>query len=638
MMIIDTHQELDLHLGDYFRDIGSVPPDVRHSSIQDLLGKYPFESADRSPGGEEGGTERTQVGFSLIRQRIKDHLAPTYLVANYWNPLDGRRRSIFWRANWAESTNYREMLINAYLFYLLTFAGEGRRCDQVYTLTHYLARVAQHKAIVVTTFRHTLVDAGTRVIIPAGGDLSRLDDKLGLGEIVAAATEESTKISLALLEGNLGELLSRRQAVHWSLLDKNGIATRALETIDESFSSLDRRANSALIALHSRLARDLAGAGGERLSLKQVAVIVASQQLWRKVVDASATRYMYALPVQLGRETCVLTLGTRRLLSRSRLLFAQQLARSLFSHPLIEDHQSRAVDQEVLHRNNVFRRFLSHSFPKILIVPAKQELRRLKKTWLAEEGAGASLLSYVARLECLFSHYELLLQSFEPASSEEGVFRIRPQAIDWAADVEPTLTAAFEMLRQNRLSPELQSRMSLDLDVDRKVAFRFDPAVLVEILFNLLGNAVQQLTPSDVIENSQRGRVNVFFKAIPQRPGWIVTGVEDMAGGFNESKLDDFRRLQLRLSRIPRLRFLGEIDRALGWELQKTAKEERLGIGLTYCLAQVIALRWHPAFKRSGSIDITTARGVGSRIAVTVPSATQDHGTLVEPREREVGT
>lgn len=281
---------------------------------------------------------RLEERVRRLRELLAPHFAPSYMVANYWSPIDGRRRSMVMRPS-PSATDRLKIVAEAYAFYALTYAGE-EQTDKLWSMVHYASIRAPRKRGILVHYQDA-AESGPEdegLLVPQAIQDSLLD-KLGITD----------SISNVLLNGRIAEVdladalyrvLSNSPGDHWpDIADFASLTIGAFRKRAKSLpKDLQTYTQKALAYLSSLF-------DGKGLTEEQACFMVATHLLWRRVCPA---QFMYGFPAYVGNTCCILTMGTDEPLSSDLRIALSDLTYNLFVHPLFLDHPVRHA-RSVLH-------------------------------------------------------------------------------------------------------------------------------------------------------------------------------------------------------------------------------------------------------------------------------------------------
>lgn len=554
-----------------------------------------------------------------LRKRLSISVDADYAVASYWSPVDSRRHTVIHGREVAgQSREYR--LRCAYAFYAVTFAGLSRN---LFSLIQFIAERAVRKTGITTVFAD---EAGTESLV--GNQPVLRIGASAIPEVFEAAgfraflqSLEETGLSAAEVEAALAGTLRNATGVAWQ--DVAGLA----DAFVEQFQSACDRLAIASRADTANACATLSEALGTPVSPEQFLFIVGTQLLWR---EAFPTNLMYSFPVSLvGSDSmagtcCVLTVGTSAVLTPAQETVLALVARSLFFEPLVHDYAWRHSDTEsramATRRMHIYRRLLGHNLPKFLIRPSATELRRIEQQLEYGVAADRSLMAAAAqRLRFLFRHYDAVLAAIMKSTTMEQTFSEPAKAIALSELVTSNAGVAIDIMR-NRVGENLRRTVSLSLDIAPDVRALAHPEFVIEMLFNLISNAVEALDPVVVDSDPNRGIIRVRL-CVDETARVVVLTVADRGVGMHPEARRRFEAAAQSLRDASRLTFWECADRLVEEALVDQAHDEHMGIGLLFCALYLLSLRWQPGVLLPGDVRIMSIVGDGTEIALTLPQS-----------------
>ncbi len=610
--------ESDEIIGNVFRTTDRLDPRSRHLLYGPLLKQpgftsvgldsnaIPNEIARVHPDHWEDLLQKIDVDFHKLLQRFN----PTYTVASYWSPIDSRRRSVVHCQNF-ETDRRREVIANALAFYLLTFSGAS--CG-LFTLIHYISTKAPQKHGITTCFLETTPPQESTAWLHISPAVHGLVDELGISELIQKRLVNSSDYTSEKLDAALSKILLNGDAAG----DEHTLASFVSDAI-ESFEKrlIGLKAESRiLIKKQQRILQDFFG--DEDIDFTKTAFMMATQLLWRR---ACCSQLMYAFPTYVSSTCCVLTMGTNRELSTLDLLAASNVARSLFVHPLLLDYGINEANREAERQNNVFRRFLGHNLPKIIISPVTVELENIKCALEDDSQPKIEDAIHAAnRLQALVEHYENLLVAFMPGH-REGFFTGPVEQFEFGDDVWPKVEIAFELMKSRILHAGLRKKLQLRSKIPSPCVIAGHSAFLTEILFNLIGNAVDSVSPVKFEHDPSRGVIEVAVSCpTPDDSSHFVQiRICDRGEGFLPEDLEQRLAVFQRLKDATREEFWSVVDTLLGLGVEQSAREEHMGMGLVLCAAYLRSLEWQAEINRQGRLELASTNGEGSTISIFLP-------------------
>ena len=618
MQFIDESDEI---IGEAFRVSTDIDPHLRHLLYAPLLQRddFQFLGVDSNIITADLKAHITQHSWTKFESRIRQfhdlvrRFEAKYIVLSYWSPIDSRRRSIVHRPLIPPEA-VRQVMADAFAFYALTFAGAAEEPgQQLYSVIHYTSLRAPQKRGIATCFLDALPSLSASACLHIPPPLHDLPDALGFTEVIRDVLH-SAEITTGEIEDALRRLLLNADADGTSNLNAFGC-----HALHEFRARLPFLSPEHRLMIEGRVNVLQAFFGDDQIDFTATAFMIATQLLWRR---ACPCELMYAFPTYVTNTCCVLTMGADRALAGLDVLALSSVARSLFLHPLLLDYSIKEAQAEAVRRNNVFRRFLGHNLPKIIISPVTAELENIKFALLEDDEPDVeTAIAAANRIETLFEHYENLLIAFMPSERREGFFTGPVELFDFNVDVLPRVQIAFELMRSRLLSANLRKVLQLKVTAPPSCMILGHRTFLTEILFNLISNAVDSIDPIKAKTDMSRATVElgVDLPDTDHPSQFVEIRVRDQGEGFPEAELKKHRRVSERLQAARQQEFWSVVDDLLEQSVDQDAREEHMGMGIVLSMAYLRSLQWQPDIHAAGSLDVVTTEGEGSTVSIFLP-------------------
>lgn len=587
-----------------------------------------------------------------ISNILWSNFKPTYTVANYWSPIhnDIRRSIAFKRTECAEKAS--DTIMYACIFYALTYKG---RDFNLRSLVQYINDVNSHKRGLFTCIPSDHCEFSTdktevfcnncnipkesrdRWICFPRSIQENLIDQLGVEKLIeemklhAIENEIFEKMLSNLLEGGgIDEF------------DSCGTIASFAENILASWSARYASLSSDLKNFFEVTTNHLQQFFSEeqktyigQINAEQACFILATHLLWHRACCHSETNFMYIFPTHVSEVTdscCVLTMGTQTKMSSIQELAATRLARSFFIHPLLLDFKQAAQINTEIRQLQSHTRLIGHNFPKILDVPAINQLMRiqnaLKKLQLTQlpNNMLSEIEDRITVLLSIFEHNESLLTAVLGSISPHNFFSQAPKI--FAVGHIFAQLQGIQNLYKEKASKVWETPIE-DL-FNFEIKANWDSVVnlkmlghlcyLREALINITINSFEQIENRNLIANSDSPIINISANLSKDSNGnsCLLVVVEDKAGGFKEDKIIKAKAKRDLLYNIKNeLQFNSTLCN-LVFEKITGDNDEMQGLGLLFCAAYLRALEWVKDIGRPGFIDfINTTEGC--RIVLTIP-------------------
>lgn len=627
--------EMDEIAGDFFRKFEVKDPGKRYllsySFTQfpgfELFGRRLKNLIDEVSQSMEpkDWDDMNQKGAS-INKELGALLEPTYTNASYWSPIDELRHSIANRVKIPKNKR-KYALACAYAFYGMTFLGEKVQ-PKLLSIVHYTALLATKKRGLLTCFKKELITDKSQQWIHILPQFHNLLDELGISQLINKNFIENEEISEDALDEQLSRMLINDPLDPWEDLDGilsvilSNFINNALSLRPESHRFIESTRNFFQSFFHE----ENSDIEEQQISFKQACFMVLTQLLWR---EACPSQFMYTFTTHVKNNCCILTIGTNKILNSDLLLLLNNFARSLFVHPLLLDYSTKLARSEAIQRINIFRRFLGHNLPKILILPSVVEATKIIDVLKdSHNNEINSAIVSAERLKLLFNHYENILIAFTPDKNEQTLFTGNLMPIDFEQDIYPKAMLIFELMREKRLNENLRNKLKLIPHFHSKRTFIGNQTFLVEIVFNLISNAVAAINPLDIEANPKRAEIHLSFEFEGDESSFVLITVKDFGIGFEKEAYNNFCKICKIITETTEIDFLTTLDGILTKNSMNTTHEDHLGVGLILSVAYLRSLEWHPQIKRSGKIEINTQKKSGSSLTVFWPNVYSDEFVL----------
>ncbi len=635
-----AQEQLDSVLGDLFSHLRNLPPEQRVQIATSLLEVGHLQTAFGSGAlnkllGEVKATntaKKRATTADTIKEDINrihamfGDLGLSYLSANYWSPTVSYRQSMVACEPAFFDTPLRKRY--AIAFFDVTSRAEQRATDlsivsrkNYFSLVQYLAKHAQRPLTTLTTFGRTYVDVSTRSSEVA----IHIDNDPDTGPPFARALADHVQ-RLALGAESQGDkkmlddcLLRGKPSERSSWLERLG---EEYEDVFEQAFMETEKSDAQISDLHELTTELRRKFGDNELTAKQVAFLLAMQVLWQRAFQGS---HLYAFPTVVNKERSILTAGaTVDIQDRDRL---SNFGRSLFSNLLFLDYAS----EQVAGVRRAYDSFVAHNLPKLVFAPATAELEVIGRKLEHNRDLAAAdvneVIHEVDRLKTLFGHYESLmgrLRMFN-ADPEHPGLPTRAESTNFERDIQRSLELMFEVLQGRVLDPDLRDQVKLAFNGGEHQQFSADREIVIEILVNLISNAVDAIGPGLLADGPQRAIVQV---SVARTSAGIQFSVRDHGEGFDLTKLLALRKKIKEFRDADQDRWRTLVDDILDRHDLAMNSLERSGVGLLLSIAYLNQLRWDGEYRnRPGDIIVESATENGSRlddgteITINIPDA-----------------
>lgn len=262
-----------------------------------------------------------------IAELLAQVVSPTYVVINYWSPIDRRRHTVTYRPPLSTHERERTVLAHYYAFFALTLSGP----PNYYSLMHYIAEAARWKRGLGACYAETLPNRcpGRWWHLPKSAHQPLLQ-ALGLYGMIESRLL-SDGISTDKLLSALQRALVNAEDSGWD--DINEFSRDAIALFAQARPAL----SPSLTAMIERTRDSLSAFFEASFSFEQALFLAATHILVARVCP---TTYVNAFAVPVADTCCVLTVGTTDPPDpdSAPYLALGQIARSVFTHPLLLDY------------------------------------------------------------------------------------------------------------------------------------------------------------------------------------------------------------------------------------------------------------------------------------------------------------
>jgi signal transduction histidine kinase len=559
----------------------------------------------------EAARQALQGHLDELGSILRNHLRADYVAASYWSPADRLRHTVI-RHPLPPRGLAGGRLASAFAFYVLTFGGAAK---ELHSVVQFIAERANAKFGLATEFsevEHSVTLRESVWVLP----VKTADAALTELGFTAFAKELRDAMSISELRDGLGLALRSSGA-----RPRHDVVERATRFV----SGFGRRAATASADLRRAgeiAAERLSVAFGISLSIDQALFMIGTQALWRQ---ACPTQFMYAFPTVAANTACIMTVGVRQPLGPEAYSIVAFLARTLFLHPLLRDYAWKQARQEAeglaVRRMQLFRRLLGHNLPKFLIRPAATELRRIERLIdnQADNRIPAELHATVKRLRFLLGHYDTVLAAVMSSTTLKSSFGTQQtKSFDLFEVIRPQSELALDVMR-HRASPLLQGSLRLKLTSRGPAEVEAHEVFVIEVLFNLLSNAIEAISPTDVAEEPSRAVIDVEVDG-ESEAAYVSLRIRDRGIGMSEAALRSFRDASRHLENAAsQEEFWKRADGLVEKRVLSEANEEHMGLGLLYCITYMRSLAWQSAVGEAGNADLSSSRSKGTEIRLRFP-------------------
>jgi signal transduction histidine kinase len=622
-------ERLDELVGVVFAKTKDLSANLRYRLFVPLLQSTEFESLglDSKIINDELRNELGQCVWDDVGNNIKyindymGHIATiSYIVISYWNPIDKHRRSIVFRKSDSVASHHRAILC-ACLFYGLTFLGPKQEAP-IYSLVHYISERATHKTTVFTDFsnHNEYYSAGTVVSIP--DQCHNLLHILGIEDILSGMSISGSRDSCKSYGFELQNLLLEGHSA--TINDElTTVVDRAIGLFMQNVLTLSKEHNN-IIANNRQILSELLMESS--LSTVQTCFFMATQLLWRETCPE--TQFMYTFPNHGAGPCSIVTFGTSGRLNNNSISALSYIAKSLITHPLIQDYAAKEAIQRRDRQTSVVRHFLSHNLPKFLIKPVTSELREIDRILERASSVGElyELRQRISALRILYIHYDSVLGTILSSKNLKNALTLSNECMRYKLeDICNTVRTIFPLLAQQNLrrNPILLASAHLEIDPSvQSIELWGHSKMLTEMVINLVNNALKAIDPRRFVKdyNAAGVRISADVCLAPSEDYDILNFmVEDHGKGFVEDDIERFEKYADDIGRVDEQEFWSTVEGLIEHALDDHCSEEHMGIGLLFCMAYLRSLEWEPRLKSAGRLSIMRRPKGGTIMSMKIP-------------------